>query len=170
MQADKQVARQNSVRVKGREIPATTKLVALDDASLARAIVNHAKPLQLDERELVQPTGVRRNKGNITIEYKFLEPEERATKGDVGSIPVSHKREGDLSVRDVLNVMHDFPDTLEDIGLHGQTESVVSKAHVAAWKDLLLAWKDVGPHTTSWTSHNIPDDIEDDAFRDNRRL
>ena len=167
VQADKQVARQNSVRVKGREIPATTKLVALDDASLARAIVNHAKPLQLDERELVQPTGVRRNKGNITIEYKFLEPEERATKGDVGSIPVSHKREGDLSVRDVLNVMHDFPDTLEDIGLHGQTESVVSKAHVAAWKDLLLAWKDVGPHTTSWTSHNIPDDIEDDAFRDN---
>ena len=91
VQADKQVARQNSVRVKGREIPATTKLVALDDASLARAIVNHAKPLQLDDRELVQPTGVRRNKGNVTIEYKFLEPEERATKGDVGSIPVSHK-------------------------------------------------------------------------------
>jgi hypothetical protein len=70
-------------------------------------------------------------------------------------------------VRDVLNVMHDFPDTLQDVGIHGQTENIVSKAHVAAWKDLLLAWKDVGPHTTSWTSDNNPDDIEDDAFRDN---
>jgi hypothetical protein len=72
LQEAQEVARRNSVRIKGRELPANTKILTLDDASLARAIVHHAKPLQLNDEELVQPTGMRRNKGRVTIDAYML--------------------------------------------------------------------------------------------------
>ena len=163
----KEVARRNSIQIKGRELPASTKILTLDDASLARAIVHHAKPLQLNEEELVQPTGMRRNKGRVTIEYRFISPNDKAARGNVGTIPVSPQKEGDASVRDVLNHMHDFPDTLQDIGLHGKTAQTISKAHTVAWQELIAGWKSVGPHTTAWMSENSPEELDDDEFRDN---
>ena len=167
IQEAKEVARRNSVQIKGRELPASTKILTLDDASLARVIVHHAKPLQLNDGELIQPTGMRRNKGRVTIEYKFISPNDKFVRGDVGALPVSPQKEGDVSVRDVLNRMHEFPDTLQDIGLHGRTAQTISKAHVVAWQELITGWKGVGPHTVAWTSENSVEELEDDEFRDN---
>ena len=149
------------------ELPASTKILTIDDASLARAIVHHAKPLQLNDEELVQPTDMRRNKGGVTIEYRFISPNDKSARGDVGTIPVSPQKEGDVSVRDVLNYMHDFPDTVQDIGLHGNTAQTISRAHVVAWQELITGWKSVGPHTAAWTSENSSEELKDDEFRDN---
>ena len=124
----------------------------MDDDSLARVIVRHAKPLQISDTDLVEPTGVRTNKNRVTIEYRYLTPKEREVRGDVGTIPVSRRKEDENSVRDVLDCMHDFPDTLKDVGLHGKTAEVISQAHLAAWDSLLTGWKSVGPHTTAWTA------------------
>ena len=143
---------QDSVQIKGRKLHAETQLVTLDDASLARVIVRHAKPLQISDTDLVEPTGVRTNKNRVTIEYRYLTPKEREVRGDVGTIPVSRRKEDENSVRDVLDCMHDFPDTLKDVGLHGKTAEVISQAHLAAWDSLLTGWKSVGPHTTAWTA------------------
>ena len=142
--------------------------MTLDDASLARAIVHHAKPLvQLNDEELVQPTGMRMNKGRVTIEYKFISPNDKSVRGDVGTLPVSPQKEGDASGRDVLNYMHEFPDTLQDVGLHGKTVQTISKAHVVAWQELITGWKGVGPHTAAWTSENSLEELKDDEFRNN---
>jgi hypothetical protein len=143
---------QDSVQIKGRQLHAETQLITLDDASLARAIVRHAKPLQISDSELVEPIGVRTNKNRVTIEYRYLTPKERDMRRDVGTILISRRKEDENSVRDVLDYMHDFPDTLKDVGLHGKTAEVISQAHLAAWDSLRTGWKSAGPHTTAWTA------------------
>ena len=111
---------QDSVQKKGCQLHAETQLVTLDDTSMARAIVRHAKPLQIMDSELVELIGVRTNKNSVTIEYRYLTPKERDVRGDVGIIHISRRKEDKNIVRDVLDYMHDFPDTLEDVGMnHG---------------------------------------------------
>jgi hypothetical protein len=59
---------------------------------------------------------------------------------------------GQRRVRDILNVMHDMPSTLSDIGINARTAEALRAAKLAAWKVMLQDWRDVGPHTTVWTA------------------
>jgi hypothetical protein len=55
-------------------------------------------------------------------------------------------------VRDILNVMHNMPSTLSDIGISARTAEALRAAKLAAWKVMLQDWRDVGPHTMVWTA------------------
>jgi hypothetical protein len=52
-------------------------------------------------------------------------------------------------VRDILNIMHYMPSTLNDIGISARTAET---AKLATWKVMLQDWRDVCPHTTLWTA------------------
>ena len=55
-------------------------------------------------------------------------------------------------MRDILNIMHNMPSTLNDIGISACTSEAVRAAKLAAWKVMLQDWLDVGLHTTVWTA------------------
>ena len=55
-------------------------------------------------------------------------------------------------MRDILNLMHDMPSTLEDIDTSARTGEAAHTAKLAAWKVMLQDWLDVGLHTTVWTA------------------
>ncbi len=61
-------------------------------------------------------------------------------------------------MRDILNIMHNMPSTLNDIGISSRALEAIRAAKLAAGKSMLQDWRDVGPHTTSWT-----DDRDDHA-------
>jgi hypothetical protein len=65
---------------------------------------------------------------------------------------MSNAPKGQRSVRDILNIMHNMPSTLNDIGISSRTAEAIRAAKLAAWKAMLQDWRDVGPHTTSWTA------------------
>ena len=55
-------------------------------------------------------------------------------------------------MRDILNIMHDMPSTLNDIGISARTAEAARVAKLAALKVMLQDWRDVRPHTTLWTA------------------
>ena len=55
-------------------------------------------------------------------------------------------------MRDILNIMHDMPRTLRDIGISARTAEALRAAKLAAWKVMLQDLRDVVTHTTSWTA------------------
>jgi hypothetical protein len=77
-----------------------------------------------------------RNKNKTYLECRFIAPEQKAAKQVLASIEMSNAPKGQHSVRDVLNIMHNMPSMLNDIGISSRTT----------------------PHTTSWT-----DDRDDHA-------
>ena len=70
----------------------------------------------------------------------------------LASIEMSDAPKGQRSVRDILNIMHDMPSTLNDIGISARTVDAARAAKVAAWKVMLQDWRDVGPQTMLWTA------------------
>ena len=92
---------------------------------------------------------MRRNKNKTYVEFRFISPVQKVQRQMLASIEMSGAPKGQRSVRDILNIMHDMPSTLNDIGISARTVEVVSSAKLAAWKVMLQDWRDVGPHTTS---------------------
>jgi hypothetical protein len=70
----------------------------------------------------------------------------------LASIEMSEAPKGQRSVRDILNIMHDMPSTLKDIGISARTAQAARAAKLDAWKVMLQDWRDVGPNTTMWTA------------------
>ena len=95
---------------------------------------------------------MRRNKNRTYLECRFIAPEQKAAKQILASIEMSNAPKGQRSVRDILNIMHNMPSTLNDIGISSRTAEAIRAAKLAAWKAMLQDWRDVGPHTTSWTA------------------
>jgi hypothetical protein len=114
-------AKEDVVRIKGREFSSDLKINNIDNPTLARILVSYQKPLEIQEGELVEPIGVRRNKNTTYIECRFISPEQKARRQMLASIEMSDAPKGQRSVRDILNIMHDMPRTLNDIGISGRT-------------------------------------------------
>jgi hypothetical protein len=140
------------VRIKGREFSSDLKIDTIDNPTLARILVSYQKPLEIQEGELVELIGVRRNKNRTYIECRFISPEQKASRQMLASIEMSEAPKGQRSVRDILNIMHDMPSTLNDIGISARTVEAARAAKVAAWKVMLQDWRDVGPQTMLWTA------------------
>jgi hypothetical protein len=100
----------------------------------------------------VEPIGVRRNKNGTYVEFRFISPEQKAKQQMLASIEMSGAPKGQRSVRDILNIMHDMPSTLKDIGISARTAEAARAAKLAAWEVMLQDWRDVGPHTTMWAA------------------
>ena len=90
-----------------------------------------------------------RNTNKTYLECWFIAPEQKAAKQMRSSIEMSNAPKG---LHDILNIMHDMSSTLKDIGITSRTAEAVRAAKLAAWKVMLQDWRDVGPHTTSWTA------------------
>ena len=103
------------------------------------------KPLNLTADTIVEPIGVRRNKGRTYLEYRYVKPEDKAKSNELGDLPMTSKDPDVRSVRDVINVMHKWPETLQQIGINAATASTVTQAKMAAWSAMLADWKAVGP-------------------------
>jgi hypothetical protein len=145
-------AKEDVVRIKGREFSSDLKIDTIDSPALARILVSYQKPLEIQEGELVEPIGVCRNKYRTYVECRFISPEQKARRQMLASIEMSDALKGQRSVRDILNIMHDMPSTLNDIGISARTAEAARAAKLAAWKVMLQDWRDVGPHTTLWTA------------------
>jgi hypothetical protein len=145
-------AKEEVVRIKGREFSSDLKIDTIDNPTLARIIVSHQKPLEIKDGEMVEPIGVRRNKNKTYVECRYIAPTQKARQQMLASIEMSDAPKGQRSVRDILNVMHDMPSTLSDIGISARTAEALRAAKLAAWKVMLQDWRDVGPHTTVWTA------------------
>jgi hypothetical protein len=65
----------------------------------------------------VEPIGARRNKNKTYVERRFISPEQKAKRKMLASIEMSGAPKGQRSVRDILNIMHDMPSTLNDMGI-----------------------------------------------------
>ncbi len=100
----------------------------------------------------MEPIRARRNKNRTYVECKFISPEQKAKQQMLASIEMSGAPKGQRSVRDILNIMHDMPSTLKDIGISARTAEAGRIAKLADWKVMLQDWRDVGPHTTMWTA------------------
>ena len=94
-------AKEEVVRIKGREFSSDLKIDTIDNSTLARLIVAHQKPLEIKEGELVEPIGVRRNKTATYIECRFIEPAQKARQQMLTSIKMSDVPKGQGSVRDI---------------------------------------------------------------------
>ena len=55
-------AKDDVVRIKGREISSDLDIDTLDNPTLARLLLSYQTPLEIKEGELLEPIGVRRNK------------------------------------------------------------------------------------------------------------
>ena len=150
-------AKEEVIRVKGREFNADLKIDTIDNPTLARILLWYQKPLEIQDGEIVEPIGVRRNKTRTYLEYRFIAPEHKAKQQQLGMIEMSNSSSGKHSVRDILNFMHDMPDTLGDIGISASTAQAARAAKLAAWKVMLQDWREVGPHTTAWTAERDED-------------
>ena len=65
---------------------------------------------------------MRRNKGRTYLEYRYVEPEDKAKRNELGDLPMTSKDPDTRSVRDVINVMHKWPETLQQIGISSYSE------------------------------------------------
>jgi hypothetical protein len=101
-------AKDNVVRIKGRELSSDLNIDTLDNATLARLLVSYQTPLEIKGKELVEPIGVRRNKNKTYLECRFIAPEQKAAKQILASIEMSSAPKGQRSVRDILNIMHNM--------------------------------------------------------------
>jgi hypothetical protein len=116
---------------------------------------------------------VRRNKNKTYVEFRFISPVQKVQRQMLASIEMSGAPKGQRSVRDILNIMHDMPSTLNDIGINPRTAGAVRAAKLDSWKVMLQDWRDVGPHcgqliamSTLWTADR--DEQEDSQQRNNR--
>jgi hypothetical protein len=71
-------AKEDVVRIKGREISPDLKIDTIDNPTLARILVSYQKQLEIKEGELVEPIGVRKNKNRTYVECRFISPEQKA--------------------------------------------------------------------------------------------
>jgi hypothetical protein len=149
--------KEDVVRIKGREFSPDLKIDTIDNPTLARILVSYQKPLEIKEGELVELIGVRRNKTRTYVECRFISPEQKAKQQMLASIEMSGAPKGQRSLHDILNIMHDMPSTLKDIGISARTAEAARAAKLAAWKVMLQDWRDVGPHTTMWTADRDED-------------
>ncbi len=108
----------------------------------------------------MEPIRVRRNKNRTFVECRFISPEQKAKQQMLASIEMSGAPKGQHSVRDILNIMHDMPSTLKDIGISARTAEVASSAKLAAWKVMLQDWRDMGQHTMMWTADSDEHELE----------
>ena len=76
-------AKEEVIRVKGREFNADLKIDTIDNPTLARILLWYQKPLGIQDGDIVEPIGVRRNKTRTYLEYRFIAPtkSETATNG-----------------------------------------------------------------------------------------
>ena len=54
-------AKEEVIRAKGRELNADLKIDTIDNPTLPRMLLWHQKPLEIQDGEIVEPIGVRRN-------------------------------------------------------------------------------------------------------------
>ena len=144
-------AKDDVLRIKGRELSSDLDIDTLDNPTLARLLLSYQIPLKIKEGELVEPIEVRRNKNKTYLECRFIAPEQEAAKQILASIEMSNAPKGQRSVRDILNIIN-MPSTLNDIGISSRTAKAIHAAKLAAWKAMLQDWLDVDPHITSWTA------------------
>jgi hypothetical protein len=130
-------AKEDVVRIKGREFSSDLKIDTIDKPALARILVSYQKPLEIQEGELVEPIEVRRNKNRTYVECRFISPEQKARRQMLASIEMSDAPKGQRSVRDILNIMHDMPITLNDIGISARTAEAARAARLTDWKVML---------------------------------
>jgi len=71
-------AKEDVVRIKGREISPDLKIDPIDNPTLARILVSYQKQLEIKEGELVEPIRVRKNKNRTYVECRFISPEQKA--------------------------------------------------------------------------------------------
>jgi len=71
-------AKEDVVRIKGREISPDLKIDPIDNPTLARILVSYQKQLEIKEGELVEQIGVRKNKNRTYVECRFISPEQKA--------------------------------------------------------------------------------------------
>jgi trehalose/maltose hydrolase-like predicted phosphorylase len=135
-------AKEDEVRIKGRQFSPDLKIDTINNPTLARILVSYQKPLEIKEGELVEPIGVRRNKNRTYVECRFISPEQKAKQQMLASIEMSGAPKGQLSVCDILNIMHDMPSTLKDIGISARTAEAEYAAKLAVWKVMLQDCRD----------------------------
>ncbi len=80
----------------------------------------------------MEPIGVRRNKNKTYLECRFIAPEQKTAKQILASIEMSNAPKGQRSVRDILNIMHNMPSTLNDIGISSRTAEAIRAAKLAS--------------------------------------
>ena len=102
-------AKDDVLRIKGRELSSDLDIDTLDNPTLARLLLSYQIPLKIKEGELVEPIEVRRNKNKTYLECRFIAPEQEAAKQILASIEMSNAPKGQRSVRDILNIMHNMP-------------------------------------------------------------
>ncbi len=68
------------MRIKGRELSSDLKIDTIDNSTPARILVSHQKPLEIQEGQLVEPIGVRRDKNKTYVECRFIAPEQKAKR------------------------------------------------------------------------------------------
>jgi hypothetical protein len=78
LRGESRKAKEDVVRIKGREFSPDLKIDTIDNPTLARILVSYQEPLEIKEGELVEPIGVRRNKDRTYIECRFISPEQEA--------------------------------------------------------------------------------------------
>jgi hypothetical protein len=91
------------------EVPSDLKIDTIDNPALARILVSYQKPLEIQEGELVEPIGVRRNINETYVECRLISPEQKAKRQMLSSIEMSDAPKRQRSVRDILHIMHDMP-------------------------------------------------------------
>ena len=79
-------AREDVVRIKGRELSSNLNIDTLDNPTLARLLVSYQTPLEIKAGELVESIGVRRNKNKTYLECRFIAPEQKAAKQILASV------------------------------------------------------------------------------------
>ena len=124
-------AKDDVVRIKGRELSSDLNIDTLDNATLARLLVSYQTPLEIKEGDLVEPIGVCKNKNKTYLEFRFIAPKQKAAKQILASIEMSSAPKGHSSVRDILNIMHNMPSTLNDIGISSRTAEAIRAAKLA---------------------------------------
>jgi hypothetical protein len=87
-------AKEDVVRIKGREFSPDLKIDTIDNPTQVRILVSYEKPLEIKEGDLVEPIGVRRNKNRTYVECRFISPEQKAKQQMLASIEMSGAPKG----------------------------------------------------------------------------
>ena len=114
-------AKEDVLRIKDREFSPDLKIHTIDNPTLARILVSYQKSLEIKEGELVDPIGVRRNKNGTYVECRFISPVKKTKQQMLSSVEMSGSPKCQRSVRDSLNIMHNIPSTLNDMGISACT-------------------------------------------------
>jgi hypothetical protein len=115
----------------------------------------------------VEPIGVRRNKNKTYLECGFIAPEQKAAKQILASIEMSNAPKGQ---RDILKIMHNMPNTLNDIGISSRTAEAIRAAKLATWNTMLQDWREQGAPRLSWIDLTEPDPKHNGVAMRNERL